>query len=250
MKKHILFCTIFLFSVSCRKDNAPIDYENCRKQINPQSISYFLEDAEVLTYQKIQSDSSHAGYNQIMLDSVTVQNYLEKLSAIYNTCAASSGSLNQMLNQWNIHTGPHISMNGLLIEFVDTIGLKNELLTSPGYTSNELLNQLYLAYGFKSITQSWSPEQVYIKSMQNYNVRYIREQLLLTEEIKAVYYNAHFLDGTSIEHIEYTDHDIFIFSFGWGDCPSGCMNEHLWKVKVDQLCNVSLLEEYGNALPE
>ncbi len=36
---------------------------------------------------------------------------------------------------------------------------------------------------------------------------------------------------------------------GWGDCPSGCMNEHRWVYTVGRDGNVELMREDGNPLP-
>jgi hypothetical protein len=39
----------------------------------------------------------------------------------------------------------------------------------------------------------------------------------------------------------------YTFYKGWGDCPSGCINEHYWTFKVDE-DNVTLVKETGDRI--
>ena len=194
MKKLFIIFGIVISTVACRKDSTPTFCDNCESQINTYSSAYFLKDAEALTYKMISQASTHLGYDKVGLDPSTVNCYLGKLSAIYNACHNSTGSFNQMLNKWAVHVGPHIIMNGFSIKFTDTLGLKLEFITNPGKTSNVFLNELYNDYGFKSISETWYPDQVYVSSMKNNNVRYIKDRLLESSEIEAVYLNFNFLD--------------------------------------------------------
>ena len=38
-------------------------------------------------------------------------------------------------------------------------------------------------------------------------------------------------------------------TIGWGDCPSGCINEHEWIYDVSPTGEVALLEETGDPVP-
>ncbi|TAK00733.1 MAG: hypothetical protein EPO36_07640 [Chloroflexota bacterium] len=37
---------------------------------------------------------------------------------------------------------------------------------------------------------------------------------------------------------------------GWGDCPAGCINRHVWTFEVTADGQVTLLEESGDPVPE
>jgi len=39
-------------------------------------------------------------------------------------------------------------------------------------------------------------------------------------------------------------------TIGWGDCPAGCINRHVWVFEVTASGQVTLLEESGDAVPE
>lgn len=235
--------------VSCRKDPHRSICDNCSNNISNNSTTYFLSDAEDLAFKEISENPNHVGHNQIVLDSVTVSCYLSKLSAIYHAALNDTGTFHDMIFKYEIHQGQRYALNGLILGFTDSSDLFNELLNNGGNTSNLLLNQLNSSYGFTNVTEL-SNNQLYIQSNVNYNVLYIKEQLMLIPEISEVYLNFYFLDGMSIDYFSHTDHDIFLFSYGWGDCPSGCMAKHFWKVKIDLNCNVSLEDEYGDNLPE
>ena len=36
---------------------------------------------------------------------------------------------------------------------------------------------------------------------------------------------------------------------GWGDCPSGCIDEHLWRYAVQPDGAIRLLAEMGDPIP-
>jgi hypothetical protein len=39
-------------------------------------------------------------------------------------------------------------------------------------------------------------------------------------------------------------------TIGWGDCPSGCIESHTWAFRVTADGQVTLLEEFGDPIPE
>ncbi len=249
MKNLIIVLVITLATIGCRKDPNLGACQKCQKQINPYTSEYFLEDAEQLTYQLISTDSNHVDFNKIALNQDAVNCTLGKLSAIYNTANKATGSLHEMLNKWNVHFTKRIVLNGFSIKFADTSGLYQELITNPASTSNAFINELYNDYGFRSISTASGENILGMSSLKNHNVRFIKQRLLEIDGISNVYINRFLLDGPSIEHFSYPDHDIFIFAYAWGQCMTGCLSHHFWKVKVDQHCGVYLLEEYGDELP-
>lgn len=249
MKNLIIFLGIVLTMFSCRKDKVLDTCQICEKQINPYSSAYFLEDAEQLTYQLVSTDSNHVDFNKIELNQDVVNCTLGKLSAIYNTTVKTSGALQDVLNKWNVHVTNRTTLSRFSMKFDDTTGLYQELITNLGNTSNAFINELYHEYGFKSISAASGENILSLSSLKNHNIRFIQQQLLAIDEISNVYINRNPLDGSAIEHFPYPDHDIFIFEYAWGQCMTGCIFNHYWKVKVDQNCAVSLVEEYGSALP-
>jgi hypothetical protein len=39
-------------------------------------------------------------------------------------------------------------------------------------------------------------------------------------------------------------------TIGWGDCPAGCINHHVWVFEVTAAGSLTLLEESGDAVPD
>ena len=249
MKNLIIFLGIALTIFSCRKDKVLDTCQISEKQINPYSSAYFLEDAEQLTYQLVSSDSTHVDFNKINLNEDVVNCTLGKLSAIYNTAAKTAGPLQDLLNKWNVHVTNRIILSSFSMKFNNITGLYQELISNPSNTSNAFINDLYHKYGFKSIAITGSENTISMSSLKNHNMRFIQQSLLEIDEISNVYLNRYALDGDAIEHFPYPDHDIFIFDYAWGQCMTGCLAHHFWKVKVDEQCTVSLVEEYGDELP-
>lgn len=249
MKYFIILVGIIYSTFGCRKDQTFETCETCKKHINPYSSAFFLEDAEQLTYRLVSSDSNHVDFNKIELNQDAVNCTLGKLSAIYATARNTKGPIHLMLNKWNVHITQRIVLYGIAMEFTTNTGLYNELITNPGNTSNAFLNELYNEYGFKFIYKIYDENTLSMTALKNHNVRYIKQKLQDIEEISKIYISSNTADGPSIEHFPYPDHDIFIFKHSWGDCMFGCIFNHYWKVKVDQNCSVSLVEEYGSALP-
>jgi hypothetical protein len=50
---------------------------------------------------------------------------------------------------------------------------------------------------------------------------------------------------TDIIDSVYSEHIDFIYSYAWGDCPSGCLYERSWKVRVKEDCSVEFIESWG-----
>jgi hypothetical protein len=38
-------------------------------------------------------------------------------------------------------------------------------------------------------------------------------------------------------------------TIGWGDCPAGCINRHVWTFNVDAMGGLTLISETGDPLP-
>jgi hypothetical protein len=57
-------------------------------------------------------------------------------------------------------------------------------------------------------------------------------------------------DGSHIEIIYFNPDFIqLIYSYGWGDCPSGCTNRHYWELGIYGSGLIELLSESGKELP-
>ena len=51
-------------------------------------------------------------------------------------------------------------------------------------------------------------------------------------------------DGNKITMIRNANEIVLDFSYGYGDCPSGCIYRRHWVFKVDENCNASFVKRY------
>lgn len=59
----------------------------------------------------------------------------------------------------------------------------------------------------------------------------------------------HYTDGSDISVLFFDDHLRYSFEFGFGDCPSGCINRHIWHFNVHEDGTVEFDGEKGDPLP-
>lgn len=55
-------------------------------------------------------------------------------------------------------------------------------------------------------------------------------------------------DGNEIRFMFFRDHIQFLFKYGYGDCPAGCINEHTWYFNVFKDGSVQFAGEEGDPL--
>jgi hypothetical protein len=60
--------------------------------------------------------------------------------------------------------------------------------------------------------------------------------------------NTFFGDGNKITFEQGINQKKYVFSQGWGDCPSGCIGRHLWTVTIASDGSLTL-QESGNPIP-
>lgn len=56
-------------------------------------------------------------------------------------------------------------------------------------------------------------------------------------------------DGSDISVLLFDDYLRYTFDYGFGDCPSGCINRHKWKFKVYGDGTTEFISEEGDSLP-
>ena len=58
-----------------------------------------------------------------------------------------------------------------------------------------------------------------------------------------------FGDGHTIQVAPRSDAIELVYSYGFGDCPAGCISRHYWRFRVGVDGNVKFVESYGSPLP-
>ncbi|MCB9315225.1 MAG: hypothetical protein H6569_03720 [Lewinellaceae bacterium] len=56
-------------------------------------------------------------------------------------------------------------------------------------------------------------------------------------------------DGDRTEIQSWDDPMVIDFSYGWGDCPAGCIFRHYWQFSIDTACQATFIQSWGDPLP-
>ncbi len=151
------------------------------------------------------------------------------------------------IRKYDIHTLCPIHLYQGMLK-ADSTSKKIKSWLQDGYTGNSFLDDLI--YEYKITIDSVSP------TLYNYNSEIGINHAALASELKRLSFvsdaraSSCIGDGSQIEIIDYTSDFIhFIFSYGWGDCPSGCIKRHYWEIGVYGSGIVELINESGDRLP-
>ncbi len=236
MKKLFYFATAFLFLFSCTK-NSPKNPPPCRNIIPIDTFiaNHYTDDSKDLYLSEIYNDSSHFNFNNPVLDPVELQDVLGIIQAVYNLQSTESKAV---FNQYKIHSRlcnlSHTVSIGVNVSATEIINLANNKIP----TGNVLLDNILSTYHFDSVSHMFSIYDstlpyLRIYTPNIYNLNPIINQLktistITMSEIGGRCYG----DGDRIIMNRYTDSTLIDFSYGWGDCPSGCMSRYGWLFKV------------------
>ncbi len=235
---------------SCRKDEIHPWYDECKAEINSASETHFKMDAIHMTAWRTFTDSTSQYKNSPILDQALYNYILGKLSAIFNEALNPESDLYDMIFKYQIHRMGIIVLDELYMKVPDD-EFRNQILDDPLNTSNIEFNDLCEKYGFTKSYYLYGLQTIRLKSDSNY---YTPALASILGEISGIH-NSHFsvyfnTDGNHIDYKWTDDYDEFTFDYGFGgDCYVGCAYHHFWQVRVDQNCNVTLVEEYGDPIP-
>lgn len=245
--KHIVALTsLILWIIIC---NGQIVTSSCSA---PDSIiSIYNDDADRLALRKIHRN------NLIYIDSVNIpqthsDTILDALIAVYN--AATLSERDTVTSIFEIHSFPDYVMNKFSIAADSSLYWMKELKNGNLTTGNSTIDSAITKYGLRIVLYQVSPASsthtVSFNSKDNYNLLALTKTLDTISGVQYVEPDGFFGDGNNILDSVYNDHVELIYSIGWGDCPSGCTGEHLWKFNVYFDCSVEFVESYGNPLNE
>ncbi|MBI3136064.1 MAG: hypothetical protein HYZ14_15410 [Bacteroidetes bacterium] len=242
--------------LSCRKDKTDLTYKECYSEITPTSEAYFYKDAKQFGIQRLEADTlSEYALNPVYREEETVY-VLGKLSAIYNAATYSQPGtpLHDIIFKYQIHKLEGSSLTILALEVVDW-SVQLDFTKNFGSTQNDELNMIAAEFDFTS-SYTWfgNKDIVLLKTEQNYILTHFGRRLEGTPGITGIFPSNHYLYNVNINAFDITyswtdEYDEFIFTYGFGDCIMGCDLHRHWKVRVDHDCNVTFIEDYGDALP-
>lgn len=101
---------------------------------------------------------------------------------------------------------------------------------------------------FRELTHTLPAVMAILRSDRAINIFAAARLLAELPDVNDAYPNS-VTDGNEISVLFFDDHLRYTFEYGFGDCPSGCLNQHTWKFKVFTDGTVEFIEESGDPLP-
>lgn len=230
-----------MFFIFCT--HSPVKYT--KNDITPLTESMktqYYDDAAFLEY-STNNDSCLTG----VLDTNNIQSYYNDLVFIYN----NSYKINNLFFENVDHV--HIFCTDILYNI--TMGVDtnktwlNHWIDGEINTGINSIDTITHKFGLQ-IREIFSVDELYFVNMEAEvpfnNVAVINKY---EETNEFIFIEPWVLvgDGSMITVESQDDYRIYTYSLNWGDCPSGCIYHHYWKVKIEN-DEVSLLEEGGKDL--
>lgn len=242
--KQLLVLSFILFALL--KGQGQIVQSSCTA---PDSIVVqYVDDAQRLALRRIHQN--HLTYeDSVEIPKSMSDTVLHALLAIYN--ATGLPGRDSVISTYNIHIYAQPFINEIMVKADSTLLWMQNLKAGIIPTGDSSVDSIIEKYGLsiESFITWWNIFNYYtviFKSDSNYNIPAMGH---LFESIPGVFgteLNGLPGEGNNISDSIYTDHIEIVYSYGWGDCPSGCAYRRYWKFNVYWDCSVEFVESYGN----
>ncbi|MCC6721629.1 MAG: T9SS type A sorting domain-containing protein [Bacteroidia bacterium] len=87
-----------------------------------------------------------------------------------------------------------------------------------------------------------------LSSDSNYNLFPLTEYIEKIQGIRYCEVNGFIGDGSDISDSVKNDRVVLTYSYGWGDCPAGCIYRRYWRFNIYYDCSVEFVRSYGSKL--
>ncbi|MFQ6617438.1 MAG: hypothetical protein ACE5QV_02010 [Fidelibacterota bacterium] len=175
--------------------------------------------------------------------------YYNGLIHIYNQ--TSLAARDSVVELYPIHTFPSPVTHEIIIAVDSTQNWVKEWESGKRFTGNMQVDQLMKKYNLqlkRYYRFPWSHTAL-LHAPAPLNILALAEKF---EQIAGVYYaepNFPMGDGSDINSIIESSYVKYEYKFGYGDCPSGCINRHFWVFHVYYNGDVTFIESFGAPLP-
>lgn len=235
----------FLFFSACDSEET-LDFPSEIIQdprISDSVFNLLLDDSKLISLDYLRNEEMKE-LNSIEISEFHVAPILAALQMIYLDTLSPTIS---NIRNYHIHSLCPVQLHESTLT-ADTLHLNFISWARKGYSGNKKLDDLIKLFGLK--IDSLQKEQFILVSEIGINQAMLSAELEKLPFISKAKPNYCAGDGSQIEIIEFTTDFIrLIYSHGWGDCPSGCINRHYWDIGVFGSGTIKILQEYGKPLP-
>jgi hypothetical protein len=254
MKTRNLFIVpLFLLTLQhCNAVDSNIDdniqiVEGDDSAISDSLKALFKEDAARLSLRVVYSKPSDKE-NLIILPDDKVESYYRGLVHIYNANYIHERDL--VIETYKIHAFRYPETHRLSVSVDSTKDWVQEWKNGNRLTGNQQVDNLMETYNLQLYHYySWPNLNVAeLISEKPLNIYALCNKFKPVEGVIYSEPDGTVGDGNDITGNIESGGIKFIFSFGWGDCPAGCISRHYWEFSVRSDGAVQFINSYGDPL--
>lgn len=252
----ILIIIILSFSLfSCEKNTSPlheIPSEITLREITSSDDSHIADSIRSLyrtdaarlalnhVYQNKLPDTASVNIPQQLIDS-----FYSGLIHIYNCTTITS--VDTITKIRPVHTLPYVSLYHIWVHVDTSYNWTKQWENGFTFTGNDAIDSLLIEYELELGSYSFYPD-VSLKTHKPLNMRTLGK---IFEKISGVIFAVPDVLVGSGDDLEANLESLwirYIFSFGWGDCPAGCIHRRFWEYTVSDSGEVRYWGSYGDKL--
>ncbi len=240
-----------LFIQNCSTTTEP-DY-NLPVQITRGNDSQFSdslktllkEDAAILALRDLQSDPATKETLVFIPDNL-IESYYRGLVHIYN--AVVNPQVDLVVNKYKIHTFRSPETHRLIVSVDTSKAWTKVWRNGERLTGNPQVDQLMIQYNLQLSRFHSSFNFVVLYAEEPLNIFALSKKFGVIEGVNFSEPDGIVGDGNNIESKIEKTFISYAFSYGWGDCPAGCISRHYWEFWVMFDGSVKFVKSYGDPL--
>jgi hypothetical protein len=214
-------------------------------------VEKYTEDAYRLAMKKFFRNGS-AFKDSVHIPYSHVDTVMRALLAVYNATALPARDT--VVDMFDIHTFKNPYLNEVVISADSGLGWMQQLEAGIFPTGDSAIDSIISVYDLnlhQYFITNFAQDWVTFDTDSNYNTVALCSLFIPVPGVLGADPNGFWGDGNDItDSIFANDHVELIFSYGWGDCSSGCIFNRYWKFNVDTNCAVEYAGSYGNVLSQ
>lgn len=212
-------------------------------QVSDSIFDILLDDAKLICLNLYTNEESQE-INSVEIDETHIGPIVAALQMVYIDSLTTE---TQEIRNYNIHALCRIQLHeGYLV--VDSTSTNVQSWLRNGYSTNGPIDEFI--YQYDILLDSINKENYRYYTDYGLNHLALAKQLVKAPFIKKANPIACVGDGSQIEIMSFnSDYIHLIYSYGWGDCPSGCIYRHYWEIGIQGSGIIEVIDDYGNKLP-
>ncbi|MBT8380835.1 MAG: hypothetical protein KJO59_00605 [Ignavibacteria bacterium] len=249
----IIFALLLLFFLqncdTVESDNGYIQITPGDDSLIPDSIKALMkEDAAHLALRDLYADLSKKE-NLVILPEDVVEAYYRGFVHIYNT--RSIPARDSVIEMYKIRGLGYPETHSLMLSVDSTKNWVNAWKNNWRLTGNQQIDFLIETYNLE-LDGYWNWPNLQLAVLFSDAAINIYALSKLFEPIDGIIIaepNGVIGDGDDIKGSIESNYLMYEFSYGWGDCYSGCIHRHYWLFQVRFGGVVEFIGSYGDTLP-